>query len=93
MALSTSSIITLGSIFLVVCVFGIAKKAISAAMLTVAACLVAVYVIQSTSDVVLIDFSNLGDFCIHWALRLFQWTQDTFWPKLTEVAREIEKAI
>jgi len=93
MALSSNTIITLGTILLVVCILGVAKRAISTAMMMLAICLLVVVIIQATSDVVLIDFSNLMDVIIHWALRLFQWAQDIFWPNLTDVAREIENTI
>lgn len=93
MALHTSTIITIGTILLVVCILSVARKAISTIMMALGICIIAVAVIQATSDVVLIDFSNLADVAIHWALRLFQWARDTFWPTLTDVARDIEQAL
>lgn len=92
-ALSTSTIITLGTILLVVCILGVARKTVSSVMSALGICLLVVFIIQATSEVVLIDFSQLADFVIYWALRLFRWAQDTFWPSLTDAAREIENAM
>jgi len=90
MELSTNTIITLGTIMLVICILSIAKRTLSTIMMFVAAGILIVIVIQSTSDVVLIDFGNLVETVSHWTLRLFEWAQETFWPALTDVAREIE---
>ena len=90
MELSTNTIITLGTILLVVCILGVARQAVSTIMMTLGICIIVVVIIQSTSDVVLIDFTNLVEVIIHWVLRLFQWAKEIFWPALTDVARDIE---
>jgi hypothetical protein len=59
----------------------------------VALCFVAIFILQATSDVELVDFKNLCEVGFDWALRLFRWAQDSFWPSLTEAARDIEQSI
>ncbi len=93
MALSTNTVVTLGTILLIICVLSICKQAISTIMGVVALCVVAVFVVQTTSDVNLIDFANLYEMSVNGALWLFQWAQDTFWPSLTEAARDIEQSL
>lgn len=91
MGLSTSTIITLGTILLVICVLSVCKRAFSTIMGVVGICILVIFIIQSTSDVVLIDFGNLFEVIADWAMRLFHWAEDTFWPSITDVAREIEQ--
>lgn len=91
MGLSSSTIVTLGTILLLICILNICRRAVSTIMGIVAICVVAIFIVQSTSDVSLIDFTNLGEVAVDWALRLFKWAQDTFWPAVTEAVREISR--
>ena len=93
LVLSSSTVITLLVIFLIIMALMLMRKTIAVIMTAVVISIVVVIIVQAATGQVLVNLSELGDFAIHYLLKLYYWVMETFWPKLGEVATDIGNQI
>lgn len=89
--LSSSTIVTLSAIFLIILFFLLMRKALATIMTAIVIAVLVIIFVQATTGHVLVNLGELGDFTIYYLLKLFDWVQDTFLPRLADVADDINK--
>lgn len=92
-ALSTSTIITVGAFFLVIVALMLMRKALATILTALALAIVIVVVIQAATGQVLVNLSELGQFAMYYCLQLFYWVRDTFWPSLSNVVKDVSGSL
>jgi uncharacterized membrane protein len=87
--LSTSTIITLGTVFFMIMVLMLMRKALVTIMTAAVVAVLVIIAVQATTGRVLVNLGELGDFAVYYLLKLFDWVQQIFLPMLKDAAADI----
>ncbi len=88
-ALSTSTIITIGAVFLFIMILTVARRALSTILWGLLIAVVIVFLLQMITGYQLVDLMELLNWLLYKIMQFFYWVQDVFWPKLADAATDM----